>query len=194
MFAIGYTRQFMDRYGLPAVIGLAILWGFLASAKSHRLYPTAAFLIFSSAFLIKLFPWPSSPKPAQDEIDLERTEPHLPIAIGTGIWFLQLDHYASPALSKRLVYLRDSDAALHYTGANVFEIGYPILKKWYPVRSRVEDYRAFLDKHEPFLVYISLGHPLDWLTRKLIDDRINLRLMRRNNTGTLYKALPDGPP
>ena len=51
------------------------------------------------------------------------------------------------------------------------------MQKWFPIRARVESYSTFTQAHRRFLVFGGFDHPLAWLTRKLLDDGVELRFL-----------------
>jgi len=186
------TRVFMDRYGLLAIIGVTGLFGMF-----HRQYAglrtLAAAAVLMGSYLGGFVPWPSGSRLSKDldgaPASLDRISPSLPFVVGTGIWFLPLDYYADDGFAKRLVYLRDKELAVKYTGSDVFEVGYPILKRWTPLRGSIEDYSTFVQTHPRFMLYTSKGFALDWQMRKLVDDGADLRLLAMRDEGLVFEVI-----
>jgi hypothetical protein len=49
-----------------------------------------------------------------------------------------------------------------------------MLRKWFPIRAHLEDYRQFISTHSHFLVLAEYDFPMDWVMRKMLDDDIPL--------------------
>jgi hypothetical protein len=196
LLAVTFTRVFMDRYGVSAVLGISILLGFQLHihSRSRNWVAAAVFALFAATFLIQfaMFGWAGRAAPTPARMTPEQVEPSLPLVVANGLNFLEVDQQAPPELAARLYYLRSPEAALRYTGSNVFELGYPKLEKWCRLRGRIEDYDGFIAQHPRFLVYGSWSFPLDWLIQKLLDDGVQLRLRDRHGDKILLEARPDG--
>ena len=176
------THVYMDRYGLAAVIGSGVLFAFLGFTRSgdRNVAGVTVLVIFVLAFIAPLLET-SLDASTQSVTSQNRTpdqiEKDLPLVIGSGLLFLPIDHGATTDLASRLYFLRDPQAALRYTGSSVFDNGYLIVKRWFPIRGHIEDYDKFISEHQRFMVYGPMHFPLDWLIFRLIDDgaRMNLR-------------------
>jgi hypothetical protein len=76
---------------------------------------------------------------------------HLPIVIGRSLTFLELEHYASPALAGRLYYLTDSKAAAHSLGNVLFDAKGRVLPEFFPFRSHFAEFGSFVAQHQRFV-------------------------------------------
>jgi hypothetical protein len=192
LIAIFVSHVFMPRYGLAAVIGFSILFTWFAHqyAADQRLTGALVSYLFAFWFVCGFALWiidatrlkvtaasSHAGRPAAYEIPPELVKPDLPFVAANGLFFLEADHYAPQSFVSRLVYLADTDAAVRYTGSDVFDRGFPIMQKWFPIRARVESYSTFTRRHRRFLVFGGFDHPLAWLTRKLLDDGVELRFL-----------------
>jgi hypothetical protein len=192
LIAIFVSHVFMPRYGLAAVIGFSILFTWFAHhyAADRRVTGVLTSYLFALWFLGAFAVWmmettqlkvkaasTHARRPAVYEIPPELVKPDLPFVAANGLFFLEADHYAPQSFVSRLVYLADTDAAVRYTGSDVFDRGFPIMQKWFPIRARVENYATFTRRHRRFLVFGGFDHPLAWLTRKLLDDGVELRFL-----------------
>jgi hypothetical protein len=192
VIAIFVSHVFMPRYGLAAVIGFSILFTWFAHqyAADRRITGVVVSYLFAFWFIAGFALWmmetahlkvtaasSHAGRPAAYEIPPELVKPELPFVAANGLFFLEADHYAPESFVSRLVYLADTDAAVRYTGSDVFDRGFPIMKKWFPIRARIESYSAFTRRHRRFLVFGGFDHPLAWLTRKLLDDGVELRFL-----------------
>ncbi len=101
-------------------------------------------------------------------------------------------HYAKPDLASRLYLLRNSRASVRYTGSNVFDDGYPIPRRWFPIRGHIEDYHKFVTGHDRFLVFGPVHDPLDWLIFKLVDDGAQMNFKGQFGDSLLFEVTP-GP-
>jgi hypothetical protein len=193
-FLVGrfFSHAFLPRYGLAAIIGFSILFASYAHryAADRRFSGALIPVLFAAWFLAGFFVWmtntartnvsaasvPSAPLHAY-EIPPELVEKDLPFVASNGLFFLEADHYASAAFISRLVYLTDRDAAIRYTGTDVFDRGFSVLEKWFPIRARIEDYTGFVRQHRRFLVFGGFDHPLGWVTKKLLDEGAQLKFL-----------------
>ena len=106
-----------------------------------------------------------------------------------------MDHYELPDVIERLYYLTERDAAIRYAHATIFE-GLPVVRRWFPVRAKVEEYRDFVRQHDRFLVLGTPGYVEDWLLSKLKDDGAKIRLLAEMKTsykdGSLFEVTTSG--
>jgi hypothetical protein len=96
------------------------------------------------------------------------------VVITNGLLFLEFDHYESKAVADQLYFLTDAADAVRYTGTDAFDRGYYMLRRWFPIRAHLEDYRQFLSTHSHFLVLAEYDFPMDWVMRKMLDDGVPL--------------------
>ncbi|HLY19087.1 MAG TPA: glycosyltransferase family 39 protein [Bryobacteraceae bacterium] len=195
IMAFTITRIFETRYGLLAVVGFAILFTLLAYARTANRRITGVLLVatFLAGFLVNSFWAPPDDTPQSMTIrgiEPDQVEKDLPFVIANGTLFLQVDHFAKPELTSRLYLLRDSQAAVRYTGSNVFEIGYPILQSWFPIKGHVEDYQTFISRHDRFMVFGPMHDPLDWLIFKLVDDGAQMNFRGQFGDSLLFEVTP----
>jgi len=184
LLAMGLTGVFMVRYGVTALVGCSILIGGLIACKARRSKPAAAaaLFIFIGAYAVNSAVWIAglctktgaakiAPKP---ELVLSELRRDAPIVITNGPLFLEFDHYESKAVTDQLYFLTDAAEALRYTGTDAFDRGYYTLRKWFPIRAHLQDYRQFLSTHSHFLVLAEYDYPMDWVMRKMLDDNVSL--------------------
>ena len=182
LLAMGVTGVFMDRYGVTALIGFSILIGALVARRARQSRSAAAAVLFifigtfalnSAAWITGLVMKPRSaktiPKPQFVLSELSRD---VPVVITNGLLFLEFDHYESKAVTDRLYFLTDAANAVRYTGTDAFDRGFYILRRWFPIRAHLEDYRQFLSTHSHFLVLAEYDFPMDWVMRKMLDDHV----------------------
>jgi hypothetical protein len=176
-----FTRIFMPRYGLTAVIGLAILLPRIAAASTGYSRPLAAALsLLLGGWLIasdigRMVASVNSPPPPV-AVSLDRNV-DLPLVISSGLIYYEMNHYASPDIASRMWYLTDEETALRVTGTDVFDKGFPALDRLFPLRAKLSDYRTFLSAHPRFLVYGYAHYENDWLVSRLKQEGARLNYL-----------------
>jgi hypothetical protein len=186
------SHVFMPRYGLTAVIGFSILLAWFAHRSVHgrAVAGSGLAIVFAIWFVAGFVAWVANTAPTKvaaaqtqnapvHSYDLapEAIEPGLPFVAASGLFFLEADHYGSPAFVSRLVYLMDRDAALRYTGSDQFDGGFVVLRRWFPLRGKMRNYEEFVRSNRRFVVFGGFNQPLEWVTKKLIDDGAELRFL-----------------
>jgi hypothetical protein len=177
------TRVFFARYGIPAILGASILLGALVAIGS-RVSKTAALavvVIFAGTFTLSsaraLVPARVSGQEthvaSDGDLQLSKLSPGVPIVIANVLLFLEYDHYEAQAVTDRMYFLTSREAALQYTGTTGFDAFYQF-RKWYPIRSHLEDYHQFLSAHRHFFIVSEYDFPLDWTLRKMKNDGVPL--------------------
>jgi len=186
------SKVFMTRYGVSAAIGFTILFAWFVDRypSNRRLAGGIVAPLFAAWFLSAFALWfvdtarshvaaasrsPSGQHAYEAVPELVQTD--LPFVASNGLFFLEADHYATPAFVDRLFYLTDPKTAVRYTGTDVFDTGLVTLQKWFPIRAHIETYDAFVAAHQRFLVFGEFDHPLGWLAKKLLDDGAELRFL-----------------
>ena len=89
-----------------------------------------------------------------------------PLALATGLAYLQFWYYTPPVQRQHAVYVADPQSELRTTGTDTIDRGYLALARWTPVS--VVDYDAFVREHRAFVVYVCGP---SWLGMRLRDDR-----------------------
>ena len=195
VLAFALTHVFETRYGLPAVMGLGILFAFLAYTRTANRGATGVALmgIFLAGFLMNSFwtrPDDTTQSMAIRGLDPDQVEKGVPFVIGNGTLFLQVDHYAKPDLTSRLYLLRDPGAAVRYTGSDIYDNSYPIMRRWFPIKGHIEDYQSFISRHDRFMVFGPMHDPLDWLVFKLVDDGAQMNFRGQFGDNLLFEVMP----
>ncbi len=185
------TGAFNDRYVVSAIIGLSILISFIAA----RLYNNSA--LFSAVLVICFVGWfgvlvfKDYWKPAEDwgaypETKIQllqlKGENDLPIVAADPYTFIELEHYAPPEISSRVVYLADPEASLRRLNHNSIERGMvDLLKPWFGLK--VTDYNSYIASRPQFLL---CGNPefFSWIVPELEQD--GMRLEFRGNKGRTF--------
>jgi hypothetical protein len=181
--------QFFSRYGICSLLGIAILVPvFLSSLTSNS--PRVALLsclIFSFGIIRpesiarnlqqKLAPNKSSGFVSLESREsIKNVDPTLPFVDADGLTFVAMNYYENPAFLSRVYFLIDPAAAYKYSHANGFN-GMPNIEGKFPVSGHIESYEDFAKKHQKFLVLGTYDYPDDWLLRKLIADKADVRFL-----------------
>jgi hypothetical protein len=176
---------YWHRYSLNAVIGLAGCLAVLLSrmAASRPRAGTAVAALFTMFFageqLLPESKRPDAGMEASNSSDIFQStlegmrEHNLPIVVGWPPTFLELEHYASPALAGRLYYLTDAKAAARWWGNSFldFDVRGPVLAKSFPLRAHFAEYAPFVAQHKRFVV----AEP-GWVVPQLTADGAIVRL------------------
>lgn len=185
----GYT----DRYGWPAILGLVLGLTYLLRPLWHKpasIHLLGALLI---AFVVQggldfeLLSKPGSAKLDDQRwtrlAELSRSEPGIPIVIGSPVTYLEAAEYAPQELRGRLVQIVDPDTAVRLVGTDS-EKGSRILAQFFPFC--VEDLGPFQTAHEKFILFSGgLG---EWFTQYLVGKGYHLRLLSKGGDNPIYMA------
>jgi hypothetical protein len=173
---VGY---FMVRYGVPAVIAVAVLFAQTAAtltARSKVVGAAAVLVVVGFAAGGMAVTISNALAPAPEKVQLDQ-HAELPLVVSSGLIFYPMSHYATTSQVNRLWFLTDEKIAQHVTGANMFEKGLPVLNGLFPLRAHLQDYSEFLAAHPHFLVYGYADNKMDWLIPQLRDDGAQLRYL-----------------
>ncbi len=110
-------------------------------------------------------------------------EDNLPIVVGWPLTFMELEHYASPALAGRLYYLTDAKAAARWWGCIYFDVKGPVLREFFPFRSHFAEYISFVAQHKRFVV-VEPG----WVVPQLTADGATVRLRGAASGARYYEV------
>src|SRR5208282_1183540 len=106
----------------------------------------------------------------------------LPFVTASGATFLEMDQREASGFTGRLYYLTDRESAVR-NHSTIFEEVFPPVKKWFPIRAKIEPYREFVTHNQEFLVLGTRGFPEDWLLQKLEQDGARITLLEHRKTG-----------
>lgn len=193
------TGAFTERYALPAVIGLSILfaWAGHRATQGRALTGVALALILCGWFVLKVprdlerFAAASAAQGETYDFLRARAEQGLPIAISDPHLFIRLAYYAPPDLAGRLVYLADPEESVRYRGSDTADRGLLALKDWRPVR--VERYTTFVASGQRLLLYGPTGSRA-WVYRKLSEDGVPMEVRAWHGHEPLFLVNPGSPP
>ncbi len=166
---------FWGRYCISSVVILYFLWALILQMGFGRV-ARAGYAAVAVAFALMLaqrviVPWHHllvHPIPATAAA-FEHIKPDLPIVAASGLTFVEMGQYESPALVSRLFYLRDRTAAIQFAHATIFE-DISDFQRAFKLPGAIESYWQFTQTHPDFLVFGTFDYPEDWLLRKLAAD------------------------
>ncbi|MGD0061612.1 MAG: hypothetical protein ABSD58_19565 [Verrucomicrobiia bacterium] len=187
----GYT----SRYGLPAILGLVL--GSVYLVRTIWLKSSSAYLLVA---LLIAFAYQGSSdvrglykagsirvdKRWTGLVELSRSEPSIPVVVGSPLTYLEAVEYSPPELRDRLVEVVDADVATRVVGTDTADKTNRLLAQFIPLH--VEDLAAFQAAHQKFIL-LSGGRG-DWFTQYLIERGYHLRLLGRGVLNSLYIAEP----
>ena len=162
------TNAFVDRYALPAVIGISAIFAwtlFRWMDRRPRLGLAVAAIILATfvakgLWLQRSLAVSVNEQAATYQFLRSNDEARIPVVIQDPHLFFALSHYAVDKGGSRLIYLSNVALALKYTGTDTVERGLLELRKWAPLD--IEDYRRFCASHSEFLIYSYPGGPFAW--------------------------------
>jgi Dolichyl-phosphate-mannose-protein mannosyltransferase len=189
---------FMVRYGISAVIAVAILFAQAAATLTGRskmvgsavVLVIAGFAAGTMAVTIS-----KALAPPEEVLHLDQ-HAELPLVVSSGLIFYPLSHYATASQANRMWFLTDEKIALRVTGSNMFEKGLPVLNRIFPLRGHLGDYSEFLAAHPRFLLYGYADNKMDWLIPQLRQDGAQLRYLgkRTDQMGLAVLYDVEAPP
>lgn len=162
--------MFYNRYCVDSQVAiLTALAIFLAyRVRLHRLAAYAALGVLSLAILKDQVWHPLLyPVPKQTGV-LALVQSSLPIVVGEGQVFMEMNQRENQAFLDRLYFLKDQQAALQYGHSNYFQDfeGPDVLgKAGFPFTANVAPYSDFVGQHRQFLL---LAKPTEWVFAKLL--------------------------
>ena len=160
---------FYDRYGIASQVAiLAALSIFLAHRfRLSRVAAWAASVVLLF-FLLRYQVWHVLRDPvAANAAILASVEPKLPIVVGEGMVFMEMNHHEEPAVASRLYFLKDAEASMRYVHSNIyqtFEAPDDMKAAGFPIPGKIEQYSSFVHQYRQFLL---IGAPVQWVFIKL---------------------------
>ncbi len=161
VFAAGeiYTHTYVERYGICALLGVAILvaalTSFIAGGTARAILPGLAVI-----FVLHQIPYvrlarepvysPKSLWPAK-EPDVLRNNPELPVMVPDFDYAMRTKFYAPSWLSSRLIMVGSAQSMLRFTGTDAPTLAMLAIHRWtgWPM----EEYEEFIREHKRFLMY-----------------------------------------
>jgi hypothetical protein len=184
--AILVTHVFTERYALPALTGLAMLFPTVLSRLTGGRSIPGFFLVsvFVFAMLLAAVTNPGASNPFAREPLLSAALEEGPVVVDDGQLFLQMWYYAPAQLKPRLIYLADNQAAVRHIGFDTIDGGIRVLRPYAAVN--VVEYRDFHPTGGEFLVYHDPLLPT-WVMEKALEDGAAVDVLRATTTRQLLR-------
>jgi hypothetical protein len=192
------TGAFTDRYAMEAVVGCGLIFALGARrALNNQRAITAALTLCLCVFFValgaKYFGMASDKIAAREQTEkliLSVGYPDLPVVTSDSHVFMTLNHYGSPDIVRRLIFLSDPEASLRYLGHNSVEKGMlDLVKPWFGLR--VEEYDQFMTTGQRFLVYGNADNFMNWLLSELISSGARVELRGRDSGNLVFLVTPN---
>ncbi|MDQ2841748.1 MAG: glycosyltransferase family 39 protein [Acidobacteriota bacterium] len=161
VFATGelYTHTYVERYGICALLGVAILVAalvsFIAGGTARAILPGLAIIfVLHQIPFVRLAREPVySPKslwPAK-EPDVLRNNAELPLMTPDFDYAMRAKFYAPTWLSSRLIMVGSAQSMLRFKGTDAPTLAMLAIHRWtgWPM----QDYESFIREHKRFLMY-----------------------------------------
>jgi hypothetical protein len=170
LFLIHRQATFYNRYCLASqaaiLIALAILIPYRMRLSRWAAYAGSVLLI---GYLLKTQVWHPLLYPLpRNAAFLESINPNLPIVVGEGQTFMEMNRYENSRLLSRLFFLKDPQASMQLLHTNIFQnFEAPDVMKaaGFPFTANVAPFAGFVHEHRQFLL---LGSPIEWVFSKLL--------------------------
>ncbi len=182
-------KDFFDRYGIASQAGmLAALSIFFAYRfRMSRVAAGAASFVLVF-FLLKNQVWQILRQPAEPNAAiLASVEPKLPIVVGDGMMFVEMNHHEDPAIMSRIYFLKDLEASMRYLHggfSQTFEAPDDMKAAGFPMPGKIEQYSTFVNQHRQFVL---IGKPGEWVVTKLRLENASIAYLDDFYWATLYK-------
>ena len=161
--------MFYNRYGVTSqvaiLVALAIFVAYRLRLNRFAAYAAGTVLVLA---ILKLQVWHPLLYPVPVKTGaLTSVRPDLPIVVGEGQVFMEMNQRENQSFLDRLYFLKDQQASLQYAQTNYFQdFDAPdvLQKAGFPFTANVEPYAGFVREHKQFLL---LGNPTEWVFLKL---------------------------
>ena len=182
---------FIDRYFLPAILGIAAAVGYALERVKPRGTVAAAVIILLAIGVQELGFW-TSPRhrvvPVEQVSSLAKLAERvgrddIPIVVSDFGVYLATWYYAPPALKRRITALADPVSAVKYIGTDTSDQLALAVRSYAPVA--VQDFAPFAAAHRVFLLY-STKSLFDWWPARLTRDGDRLQLLAVDGPEAIY--------
>lgn len=184
------THAYEQRYAISAVIGAAILIGVGFDALRTAIPGAAGLAILALIVPVTADALAGRNAPRGRHIDYAwahstAAEPDLPIVYATPLEFVQAWYNApSQELKNRITCLVDVKEAWDRTKSTTADLGVINLKPALPVPAK--NYHDFASQRHPFYLVHEPQTTTGWVTKKLVDDGADLKLLGIYGNDEIY--------
>jgi hypothetical protein len=169
LFLMHRQATFYNRYCLGTqvaiLVAIAILLPYRLRVNRWAAYAGSLILIL---YLLKTQVWHMVRYPLpRNAAFLASIHPGLPIVIGEGQVFMEMNQYEDVGLLSRVYFLKDPAASMRYLHTNIFqEFEAPDAMKaaGFPIGAAIEPYASFVGQHRQFLLLTGTNK---WIFTKL---------------------------
>jgi hypothetical protein len=169
LFLMYRKTTFYNRYCLATqvaiLVALAILLPYRMRLRRWAAYAGSLVLL---VFLLKTQVWHMLRyPPPRNAAFLRSVYPGLPLVIGEGQVFIEMNRYENADLLSRVYFLKDPQASMHFTHTNLFQDFAPpdvMRDAGFPITANIEPYANFVGQHKQFLL---LSGSTKWIFLKL---------------------------
>jgi hypothetical protein len=180
---VGWTGIYIDRYALAAMIGVAILLGFLIHAAGAKpMLVGLVVVILCIATGRNAFQLLTKPRTRGISAVLAARASNAPVISGNPFVYIQTAYYAQSAGVR---YIVDPVEARLRTGSDAPDIGLLALRPW--AHLDVEEYSAFALRRESFLLYWRPDR-FSWILPKLRASGVSIELLAEEGDEQLYSV------
>jgi uncharacterized membrane protein len=170
LFLMYRKTTFYNRYCLATqvaiLVAIAILLPYRMRLRRWAAYAGSLVLLL---FLLKTQVWHMLRyPPPRNAAFLRSVYPGLPLVIGEGQVFIEMNRYENADLLSRVYFLKDPQASMHFAHTNLFQDFAPpdvMRNAGFPITANIESYASFVGQHREFLL---LSGSTKWIFLKLV--------------------------
>ena len=170
------------RYGMPAVLGFAILLAFLTyvfgcgRAGWAQWVAACALIWFVGSFEIDRREWDHQKaiRESNKRDIIAASASGRPVVVSNGNVFVELAYYLPQDAASRLVYLDDPQLAIRHTGTSLIDFTLIPQMQYLPIPGHLEPYRNFMERNKRFWLYSPDQDLLEWTRHQLQIDGATL--------------------
>ncbi len=190
--ALFVTHSLALRYVLPALTGFLLLAPMLlAHLAKGRALPGFLMFVATAAFPIyTAIESPPAPNPFDAEPVLRQALRQGPVVIPDGQLFLRMWYYAPENVKRRMLFLSDDAAAIHYLGFETIDSGLRAIAPW--CSAQILPYAQFAAPGREVTVYQNVLRP-GWMLQKVTDEGGSAEIRKYSAARMLVTVHLPGP-
>jgi hypothetical protein len=183
--------EMLDRHILPSILGVILGLARIFSRASARVIVVLAIFILSGVGAVEMSFWrtvhalrPTTLTAQVEEFAQSAGHSQLPVVVSSGLTYLPLVYYASPAWKHRFVFVEDSQKALNYAKTDNVDKALRSLVGYFPLE--IKGYSEFISSHPSFLLYEDASPGFEWLPLHLTHVGAALQVVAMKQNQTMY--------
>jgi len=186
-----------DRYTMPAVLGGALVVGYLAGKVPSPWKVLALILICGYFGLSSLDTF--SRIPARQRWEAPTTagaqllaladglhQDGLPIVVSNGLEYLPMVYYSRHESTQRLYALVDPTEAIRYAGSDSVDLALLSIQPYLPLN--LLEFKSFRTQHREFLLVCETGARFEWWSERLLQEGHALQLLSQSGANRIFKV------